>query len=74
MRVRILAVAFGMTYFTRIERDVGDIWMNATARLHSQEDEAARKIQIAAIPHLIANRTALKRVALVERLELEMDC
>ena len=35
LRVRILAVAFGMTYFTRIERDVGDIWMNATARLHS---------------------------------------
>jgi len=55
------------------ERDVVDIWMNATAGLHSQEDEAARKIQIAAIPRLIANRTALKRVALVERLELEMD-
>ena len=55
------------------EREVVDIWMQASGAGESLEQEAARKIQLAALPRLIANKTSLCRTSLLDRLELEVD-
>ena len=52
-------------------RDVVDLWTSAAGGVDSRQ-EAARKIQLAALPRLIANRTTLNRAGLLARLELEV--
>ena len=55
-----------------VAADITQFWSEQPLTAENVQNMAARTIQNAAFPRLIANRTRLKRVSLLERVTLEL--